>query len=44
MKILVDAGVGIAVERWLVGAGHDVTSVRLLDPRMEDDAVLAMAV
>lgn len=44
MKILVDAGVGISVEQWLVDSGHDVKSVRLLDPRMEDDAVLTMAV
>lgn len=43
MKILVDVGVGKAVEHWLKSQDPDVISVRDLDPSMTDDAILAMA-
>jgi predicted nuclease of predicted toxin-antitoxin system len=43
VKLLVDVGVGSAVEAWLQAQGHDVLSVRNLDPRMPDDDILALA-
>ena len=44
MKLLVDVGVGKAVEGWLRGEGHDVLAVRDLDPRMPDEEILKSAV
>lgn len=44
MKILVDAGVGKLTEEWLADAGHDVVTIRALDPRMTDEAILELAV
>ncbi len=44
MKLLVDMGVGKAVEGWLADRGHDVKAVRDLNPRMTDDDILALAV
>ena len=43
MKLLVDVGVGKAVERWLANQGMDVAAVRDLDPHMTDVAILAWA-
>jgi len=43
LQILVDVGVGKAVEDWLRQAGHDVRTVRERDPRMEDTDILAWA-
>jgi len=43
-KLLVDVGVGKAVEGWLRGAGHDVLAVRDINPRMPDADILALAV
>jgi predicted nuclease of predicted toxin-antitoxin system len=43
VKLLVDVGVGRAVEEWLESQGYDVSCVRHLDPRMRDDAILALA-
>jgi len=44
LKLLVDVGVGKAVENWLKTQGHDVLAVRDLDPRMPDLNILALAV
>ncbi len=44
MKILVDVGVGKAVEEWLRKQGYDVLAVRDLDPRLPDSAILHRAV
>jgi predicted nuclease of predicted toxin-antitoxin system len=43
LRLLVDVGVGKAVEEWLRTAGYDVKAVRDVDPRMDDDAILAWA-
>jgi len=44
VKLLVDVGVGKAVEDWLRAQGHDVLAVRDLDPRMSDAEILDRAV
>ncbi|MFN8485876.1 MAG: DUF5615 family PIN-like protein [Anaerolineae bacterium] len=44
MKLLVDVGVGKAVEVWLAGQDHDVKAVGDLNPRMTDDDILLLAV
>lgn len=44
LKFLVDAGVGQKVEQWLMVSGHDVKTVRAIDPKMPDYAILQMAV
>jgi predicted nuclease of predicted toxin-antitoxin system len=44
MKVLVDIGVGKAVETWLATQGIDVVAVRSIDPRMGDAAILHLAV
>ena len=44
MKLMVDVGVGKAVEQWLASQGIDVLAVRDLDPSMSDDAILELAV
>lgn len=44
MKLLVDVGVGQAVEEWLRAQGHDVLAVRDLDPRLPDEEILEQAV
>jgi hypothetical protein len=41
LKVLVDTGVGKAVEEWFRQARYDVLDVRDRDPRMSDLAVLA---
>ena len=43
MKFLFDVGVGRVAERWLESVGHDVKSVRTLDPSMPDAEILAIA-
>jgi predicted nuclease of predicted toxin-antitoxin system len=43
VKILVDVGVGKAVERWLTSQNLDVVAVRDLDPSMSDGSILALA-
>ena len=43
MKVIVDAGVGTVVERLLQHLGHDVLSVRSLDPAMPDIEILERA-
>ncbi len=44
LKLLVDVGVGKAVEEWLRDAGHDVLAIRDINPRMPDVDILALAV
>ncbi|MFQ5796967.1 MAG: DUF5615 family PIN-like protein [Candidatus Bipolaricaulia bacterium] len=44
VKLLIDVGVGKAVEDWLRSQGHDVVAVRDLDPRMADVDILKQAV
>ena len=43
MRLLVDVGVGTAVEGLLRECGHDVLAVRDVDPRLPDAQVLARA-
>jgi predicted nuclease of predicted toxin-antitoxin system len=38
-----DVGVGKLSEQWLSDHGHDVLAVRSLNPRMDDDEILAIA-
>ena len=44
MKLLVDVGVGKAVEAWLRSQKHDVKAVGDLNARMTDDDILELAV
>ena len=44
LKFLVDAGVGRKVEQWLSTSGHDVKTVRAIDPKMPDQTILQIAV
>jgi len=44
VRLLVDVGVGKAVENWLASQGLDMVAVRDLNPRMTDAAILALAV
>jgi predicted nuclease of predicted toxin-antitoxin system len=44
LKVLVDVGVGIAVEDWFRQNGHDTVAVRDRDPHMDDTDILAWAV
>ena len=43
LKIVVNVGVGVAVEETLRELGHDVVSVRNIDPRMGDREIVDMA-
>jgi predicted nuclease of predicted toxin-antitoxin system len=43
LRVLVDVGVGRAVEDWFRQNGHDVQSVRDRDPKMDDADILAWA-
>ena len=43
MKLLIDVGVGRSVEEFLKAAGHEVISVRELDPRLKDVDILDLA-
>jgi predicted nuclease of predicted toxin-antitoxin system len=42
LRVIVDLGVGAAVERVLRELGHDVLGVRELDPRMSDRSIVAI--
>ncbi len=44
LKLLVDVGVGKAVETWFCQAGHDIVAVRDRDAHMDDLDILAWAV
>jgi predicted nuclease of predicted toxin-antitoxin system len=43
LRFLVDVGVGVASERALQAAGHDVLSVRSIDARMPDEQIVRLA-
>ena len=43
MRVLVDVGVGRAVEEWLRSQNYDVLAVRDLDPHMPDEEILGLA-
>ena len=43
LKFLVDVGVGRKVEQWLSDSDHDVKTVRAIDPKMPDHAILQIA-
>ncbi len=43
LKILIEVGVGKAVENWLKNAGYDVLALRDIDPKMPDDKILEIA-
>jgi predicted nuclease of predicted toxin-antitoxin system len=44
LQVLTGVGVGRGVEDWLRSAGHEVKAVRDVNPRMDDDDILAWAV
>ena len=44
MRFLVDEGCDFAVVRALRSAGHDVAAIAELNPGLDDDTVIAMAV
>jgi len=44
LKFLVDAGVGKKVEERLLRNGYDSKAVRDINPKMEDDKVLSIAI
>jgi predicted nuclease of predicted toxin-antitoxin system len=44
VKLLVDVGVGKVVEDWLRTQGHNVLTVRDLDPHLPDEEILERAV
>jgi predicted nuclease of predicted toxin-antitoxin system len=43
LKFLIDVGVGKLVEQYLFNNGHEVVSVRDLDPRMPDEEIIKIA-
>ena len=44
LKFLVDVGVSIKVESWLIEREYDTKNVRDIDPRMPDKNILQIAV
>jgi len=44
VKLVVDVGVGTAVEKRLLAQGHDVLAVRDLNPHLPDEEILERAV
>jgi predicted nuclease of predicted toxin-antitoxin system len=44
LKFIIDVGVGYLVDQWLVQNGYDVISVRDLNPSMDDEDILSLAV
>ena len=43
LKFLVDMGVGIKVEQWLIASNYDVKTVRTIDPKLPDQTILQIA-
>ena len=43
-RFLVDVGVGKGIERYLREEGYDTKAVRDIDPRMEDEEIIRIAV
>ena len=44
LKFLVDVGVSRKVEEWLLRNQYDIKAVRDINPKMEDDEILKLAV
>jgi predicted nuclease of predicted toxin-antitoxin system len=44
LRFLVDVGVGKGIEKYLMEEGHDTKAVRDIDPRMEDEEIVRVAV
>lgn len=44
LRFLVDTGVSKKVEEWLLKNGYDMKAVRDINPRMDDDKILNIAV
>lgn len=44
LRFLVDIGVSKKVEEWFLENGYDMKSVRDINPRMDDDKILNIAV
>ena len=44
LRFLVDVNVGRSVVDWLQGEGHDVSVVRDINPRMDDQDILALSI
>jgi len=44
LKFLVDVGVGRTVEEYLKQKGYETKTVRDIDPRMDDEKIIRMAV
>jgi len=44
LRFLVDVGVGKGIEKYLLEEGFDTKAVRDIDPRMEDDEIIRIAV
>ena len=44
LRFLVDVGVSRKVEEWLLRNGYDLRAVRDINPKMEDDKILSIAV
>jgi predicted nuclease of predicted toxin-antitoxin system len=44
LRFLVDVGVGKGIEKYLLEEGYDTKSVRDIDPRMEDEEIIRVAV
>ena len=44
LRFLIDVGVGKGIERYLQGEGYDTKAVRDIDPRMEDEEIIRIAV
>ena len=44
LKLLVDVGVSKKKEEWLLKNGYDLKAVRDINPKMEDDKILSIAV
>jgi len=44
LRFLVDVGVGKGIEKYLLEEGYDTKAVRDIDPRMEDEEIIRVAV
>ena len=43
LKFLIDVGVGRKVEEYLTKQGHDVATIRDIDPRMSDSDIIRLS-
>lgn len=44
LKFLVDVGVSKKVKKWLLRNGYDLKAVRDINPKIEDDKILSIAI